>query len=99
MFGATVSAYKYVTRLSHLRIALQERRYDASRGMSLLIEDWVSRASALQRKGRAGSHHISVANICTHAWIGGLGTYLQPVAEDHKLPGKLHMQEIAVAIS
>jgi len=98
MFCATVSAYKYVTRLSHLRIALQERRYDASRGMSLLIEDWVSRASALQRKGRAGSHHISVASICTHACIG-LGTYLQPVAEDHKLPGKLHMQEIAVAIS
>ena len=33
---------------------LQERRHDASRGMGLLIEDWVSRASALQRKGRAG---------------------------------------------
>lgn len=36
------------------RLMVQERRYDASRGMSLLIEDWVSRASALQRKGRAG---------------------------------------------
>ena len=34
---------------------MQERRYDASRGMSLLVEDWVSRASALQRKGRAGA--------------------------------------------
>ncbi|CAL8464644.1 g4179 [Coccomyxa elongata] len=33
---------------------LKERRYDASRGMSLLVEDWVSRASALQRRGRAG---------------------------------------------
>ncbi len=33
---------------------LQERRYDARRGMSLLVEDWVSRASALQRRGRAG---------------------------------------------
>ncbi|KAK9819858.1 hypothetical protein WJX72_003380 [[Myrmecia] bisecta] len=33
---------------------LKERRYDANRGMSLLVEDWVSRASALQRKGRAG---------------------------------------------
>ena len=32
----------------------QERRYDAGRGMSLLVEDFVSRASALQRKGRAG---------------------------------------------
>lgn len=33
---------------------LQERRYDASRSMSLLVEDWISRANALQRKGRAG---------------------------------------------
>ena len=33
---------------------LKERRYDAGRGMSLLVEDFVSRASALQRKGRAG---------------------------------------------
>lgn len=35
-------------------MAVQERRYDASRGLSLLVEDWVSRANALQRKGRAG---------------------------------------------
>jgi len=34
--------------------AAQERRYDAGRGMSLLVEDFVSRASALQRRGRAG---------------------------------------------
>jgi len=34
--------------------SVQERRYDASRGMSLLVEDWVSRANAMQRKGRAG---------------------------------------------
>ena len=33
---------------------LQERRHDPKRGMSLLVEDWVSRASAMQRKGRAG---------------------------------------------
>ncbi|KAK9832693.1 hypothetical protein WJX81_000845 [Elliptochloris bilobata] len=33
---------------------LKERRYDAGRGMSLLVEDFVSRASALQRRGRAG---------------------------------------------
>lgn len=32
----------------------QERRYDANRRMSLLVEDWVSAANALQRKGRAG---------------------------------------------
>jgi ATP-dependent RNA helicase DHX29 len=33
---------------------LKERRHDAARGMSLLVEDWVSQASAKQRKGRAG---------------------------------------------
>ena len=33
---------------------LKERRHDAARGMGLLIEDFVSRAAALQRKGRAG---------------------------------------------
>ena len=37
-----------------VKLARQERRYDASRGMSLLVEDWVARASALQRRGRAG---------------------------------------------
>ena len=29
-------------------------RYDPSRRMALLVEDWVSRASAKQRRGRAG---------------------------------------------
>ena len=33
---------------------LKERRHDASRGMSLLVEDWASAASAKQRRGRAG---------------------------------------------
>ena len=32
----------------------RERRHDPTRGMGLLVEDFVSRASALQRKGRAG---------------------------------------------
>jgi ATP-dependent RNA helicase DHX29 len=32
----------------------RERRHDPARGMGLLVEDFVSRASALQRKGRAG---------------------------------------------
>lgn len=34
--------------------SVQERRYDAGRGLSLLVEDWVSKANAQQRKGRAG---------------------------------------------
>jgi ATP-dependent RNA helicase DHX29 len=33
---------------------VKERRYDAKRAMSLLVETWVSVASAKQRRGRAG---------------------------------------------
>lgn len=33
---------------------LKERRHDASRSMSLLVEDWASVAAVKQRKGRAG---------------------------------------------
>ena len=33
---------------------VKERQYDAARGMGLLVEGWVSAASARQRKGRAG---------------------------------------------
>lgn len=33
---------------------LKERRYDPARSMSLLVEDWVSKANAKQRRGRAG---------------------------------------------
>lgn len=33
---------------------LKERRHDPARGMSLLVEDWVSTAGAKQRRGRAG---------------------------------------------
>jgi ATP-dependent RNA helicase DHX29 len=32
----------------------KERRYDPHRHMSLLVEDWISRAAAMQRRGRAG---------------------------------------------
>lgn len=33
---------------------IQEKRYDATRNMGLLVEDFVSRANSKQRKGRAG---------------------------------------------
>ena len=33
---------------------VKERQYDAARGMGLLLEGWVPKASARQRKGRAG---------------------------------------------
>lgn len=48
-FGFSAEFWKSVS-LS----GLQERRHDPRRGMSLLVEDWVSAASALQRRGRAG---------------------------------------------
>ena len=40
--------------MPHCAGKLKERRYDAARGMSLLVTDWVSAASARQRAGRAG---------------------------------------------
>ena len=40
---------------------LKERRHDPARGMSLLCEDFVSRASARQRAGRAGRVRPGVA--------------------------------------
>lgn len=32
----------------------RERRFDAVKGISALVEDWISKASVKQRKGRAG---------------------------------------------
>ncbi|KPP56085.1 putative ATP-dependent RNA helicase DHX57 [Scleropages formosus] len=42
---------------------MKEKRYDASRGMESLDDSWVSRANALQRKGRAGR---VASGICFH---------------------------------
>lgn len=43
------------TVASHIRSYLMRpRRYDPARRMSLLVSDWVSRASTSQRRGRAG---------------------------------------------
>ncbi|XP_052007005.1 putative ATP-dependent RNA helicase DHX57 [Xyrauchen texanus] len=42
---------------------MKEKRYDASRSMESLEDVWVSRANALQRKGRAGR---VASGICFH---------------------------------
>ncbi|XP_055026440.2 putative ATP-dependent RNA helicase DHX57 [Misgurnus anguillicaudatus] len=42
---------------------MKEKRYDASRSMESLEDVWVSRANALQRKGRAGR---VASGVCIH---------------------------------
>ncbi|XP_039595001.1 putative ATP-dependent RNA helicase DHX57 [Polypterus senegalus] len=42
---------------------MKEKRYDASRSMESLEDAWVSRANALQRKGRAGR---VASGVCFH---------------------------------
>ena len=46
----TIDDIVYVVDAGHVK----ERQYDASRGLGMLIEGWISSASAKQRKGRAG---------------------------------------------
>lgn len=42
---------------------MKEKRYDASKSMESLEDTWVSRANALQRKGRAGR---VASGVCFH---------------------------------
>lgn len=42
---------------------MKEKRYDAHKGMESLEDSWVSRANALQRKGRAGR---VASGVCFH---------------------------------
>jgi ATP-dependent RNA helicase DHX29 len=46
----TIDDIVYVLDAGHVK----ERQYDASRGLGMLVEGWISAASAKQRKGRAG---------------------------------------------
>ncbi|XP_051946382.1 putative ATP-dependent RNA helicase DHX57 [Xyrauchen texanus] len=51
---------------------MKEKRYDASRSMESLEDVWVSRANALQRKGRAGR---VASGICFHLFTSHRFTY------------------------
>ncbi len=75
-----------MSAVSHsVDVCMQERRYDASRGMSLLVEDWVSRASALQRKGRAGSPTSIVMHTNTSSLAKALTCRMAARAGGYKM--------------
>lgn len=65
---------------------MKEKRFDSNRNMESLDLVWVSRANALQRKGRAGrvmpgiSIHLYTHNRFTYQFLG------QPVPEIQRIP-------------
>ncbi|EFJ53272.1 hypothetical protein VOLCADRAFT_86387 [Volvox carteri f. nagariensis] len=58
----------------------KERRFNPARSMSMLVEDWVSAASAQQRAGRAGRVRpgVSYATYTRARFEGGLRRYGAP---------------------
>ncbi|XP_071787163.1 putative ATP-dependent RNA helicase DHX57 [Asterias amurensis] len=65
---------------------MKEKRYDSSKGMESLETTWVSRANALQRKGRAGR---VTQGVCFHLY--SKHTYdehlrEQPIPEIQRIP-------------
>ncbi|XP_017470860.1 PREDICTED: putative ATP-dependent RNA helicase DHX57 [Rhagoletis zephyria] len=65
---------------------MKEKRFDANRNMESLELVWVSRANALQRKGRAGR---VMPGVCIHLFSGHRFWHnflAQPVPEIHRVP-------------
>uniref|UniRef100_A0A1Q3F577 RNA helicase n=1 Tax=Culex tarsalis TaxID=7177 RepID=A0A1Q3F577_CULTA len=65
---------------------MKEKRFDSNRNMESLEVVWVSRANALQRKGRAGR---VIAGVCIHLYTRPRFTNHilgQPVPEIHRIP-------------
>jgi HrpA-like RNA helicase len=56
-----VYVHTYVHRYVVDAGKVKEMQYDAERGLAMLVETWVSRASATQRRGRAGRVRPGVA--------------------------------------
>lgn len=64
---------------------MKEKRFDANRNMESLDLVWVSRANAMQRKGRAGR---VMPGICIHLYTSHRFTYhfiSQPIPEIHRV--------------
>lgn len=65
---------------------MKEKRFDSSRNMESLDTVWVTRANALQRKGRAGrvmpgfAIHLFTGHRFKHHFLA------QPVPEIHRIP-------------
>ncbi|XP_067636192.1 putative ATP-dependent RNA helicase DHX57 [Eurosta solidaginis] len=65
---------------------MKEKRFDSNRNMESLELVWVSRANALQRKGRAGR---VMPGVCIHLFTGHRFRHnflAQPVPEIHRVP-------------
>lgn len=64
---------------------VKERQYDASRGLGMLVEGWISAASAKQRKGRAGRVR---PGVCFSLFTSGRANKLRkhPVPEIMRVP-------------
>lgn len=65
---------------------MKEKRFDANRNMESLDMVWVSRANAMQRKGRAGR---VMPGVCIHLYTGhrfSNNLLKQPVPEIHRIP-------------
>ena len=65
---------------------MKEKRFDSNRNMESLDLVWVSRANAMQRKGRAGR---VMPGICIHLFTGHRFKHnilAQPVPEIHRVP-------------
>lgn len=64
----------------------KEKHFDSNRNMESLETVWVTRANALQRKGRAGR---VTSGICIHLYTSHRYTYNilgQPIPEIHRVP-------------
>lgn len=65
---------------------MKEKRFDPNRNMESLETTWVTRANALQRKGRAGR---VMSGVCIHLYTGHRFKYnilSEPIPEINRIP-------------
>lgn len=65
---------------------MKEKRFDSNRNMESLDTVWVTRANALQRKGRAGR---VMPGVCIHLFTSHRFKHhilSQPIPEIHRVP-------------